>query len=798
MLDKARILEINKDMLRLGAPVEWDGQGYNKVHYNRMYNLAYKGDLTDSEAYVALTVLKTYTKTQLVALADEIDETLAYYAKAVKTVNVVDYDKTKVGLSWAFDRVISNFIKSELDRKFFRWTKNGNEWVLNLKWDGTEVLCPVFENNGYDVTNILMIKNNLNKLFPETDEEVKEQKFDGLTVTRPKDSIDTIAITSEYNTTLVDAYHEIPYMYFDKRDKTWNCYIEYSADLYDELKKNGFTDDQIKALKPWADIVRCWKNNYQLKDISEYNLPFKPYDFQPQDAQQLLSKRWMLNGNEMGCGKTFEQIIVGNSIPMKKLVICPPTLRINWKKEIQMVDKDAEVNVIYSNKAFKAIDGWNVIGYTSLDKFQKELEAENFQVIMVDEAHYIQAVNNSGTPDSKRAFMVLRLAATAGWVYPITGTPKTNRNVNLYNILRLLRHPLTRGKWAFSNYGKKYCDGQQGRWGWDFSGNSNDEELNDLLKPFMVRHLKKDVLPNLKKQRIVTPLEVDLREYHYEISEYLKNRTNKNAEDLARLMRARKVLATQKVGESIDFAKDIVSQGKKVVIVTCFTDVVKAIEKAFAGNCVKLVGGMTDIQKNDAIEEFQKGSAQVMAMNVIAGGVGVTLTAAYNMVINDFDWTPGNLVQAEDRICRGGQTELCNVYYLYAEGADMDEVFVSTLTQKFDTINNVVDGGTGDSINYLDLLDSALEKSTGIRKVRRVVKVDDEPEAEVSIVTTDNSSYKNKAVAVKSTSSQTDFKGKSVDELWKILNDLGGTCKKYDNVNIQKMRLVMAIKKMTS
>ena len=181
---------------------------------------------------------------------------------------------------------------------------------------------------------------------------------------------------------------------------------------------------------------------------------------------------------------------------------------------------------------------------------------------------------------------------------------------------------MTRGKWAFSNYGRTYCDGQNNGWGWDYNGNSNDEELNKQLTPFMVRHLKKDVLPNLKKQRIVTPVEVDLREYNYEISEYLNNRTNKNAEDLARLMRARKILATQKVGESIDFAKDLIADGKKVVIVTYFKDVVKAIEKAFKGNVVKLVGGMSDEAKDKAIVEFQEGSAQVMAMNIVAGGVG--------------------------------------------------------------------------------------------------------------------------------------------------------------------------------
>ena len=136
----------------------------------------------------------------------------------------------------------------------------------------------------------------------------------------------------------------------------------------------------------------------------------------------------------------------------------------------------------------------------------------------------------------------------------------------------------------------------------------------------------------------------------------------------------------------------------------------KNLESAFKNQCVKLVGGMSDIEKDTAISRFQAGEASVMIMNIIAGGVGVTLTKSHNMVINDFDWTPGNLVQAEDRICRSGQTECCNIHYLYADGAEIDEIFAETLTSKFDTINSAVDGGTGDTIDYYELIDKALNK----------------------------------------------------------------------------------------
>lgn len=788
ILTKQELMSLNLNMLGKGAPIDLDGVGYNKIDYSKMVYLSSKTDLTDNEAYVLASVLLKYTKTQLSSKAEEIKETIAHYQKTVKEVKVVDFNKNSIQLSWSFNKNVSEHIKYNMDRTYFRWLRPQGEWVLEIQWSYLQQLMDVFQANGLGTASIQIIWDNLDSLFDDKDDTTVVPEME-VKITRPSTTIDTLVIETPYNASLVEAFRRVPYMYFDKTSKTWECYIEYSLQLYKELESLKDIKVDLTQLKPWADMVQGWAKYYELVDLNNYNLKFTPYDFQPEDAKKLLSLRVGLNANEMGTGKTFESVLIGESIPMSKLVICPPTLRINWKREIQMVNPNANVNILYSADEFKTVDGWNIIGYNSLDKFLPELEAQRFQVVMIDEAHYIQAISNSGTPESKRAYSVLRLAATAGWVYPITGTPKTNRNKNLFNILRVIRHPLTRGKWAFNNYGKTYCDGQRTNWGWDFEGNSHDVELNQQLEPFMVRHLKKDVLPNLKKQRIITPVEVDLKEYHYEISQYLNNRSNKNAEDLARLMRARKILATQKVGESIDFAKNLIIEDKKVVIVTCFTEVVRAIEKAFKGNVVKLIGGMSDEAKDKAIMEFQQGEAQVMVMNIVAGGVGVTLTKAYNMVINDFDWTPSNLVQAEDRICRGGQVEeYCNIYYLYAAGADMDEVFANTLTSKFDTINTAIDGGTGESVDYIDLINAALEKSTGIKKVRRVVKVDEIVEPETKTAASQKPQTTKKTAG-------TDYSSKTIEELEEIAKQNNVQYKTYDNPNIYRMRLVMAIKK---
>lgn len=774
-LSNTELYNLNRRMLNLGAPIDIDGVGYNKIDFGRMIPLADKApeSYTEFDMYRICDCLFNYKNTQLKDYADRIVETRDALYDTIKQLVIVKFTDKYIQLTWKFNKNVSEFIKNT-DKELFKWIK-ADSWILQVDWYAVDRFLKVFEENGFDVSKVQEIKTKIEN--GETiDGMVKEEKKTTskvfkINVQRSQESTDTLILWSDYHKDLVYAIKRgSENCFYNSSNRTWEFYIEDSAKMYNSIKDSGVSVD-LTDLEPWKNLVDGWKVDYSPVKLS--NLPFKPYGFQVEDVKTLMEKRWAINGNEMGCGKTFEDNWAAFSIPLPKLIICPPTLRLNWEKEIRMVDPDADVTILYDNSEFKT-SMWTIIGYPAVSKHLENLEKAQFQVVVIDEAHFCQAIRNSGEPDSQRAWAVLRVAATAGWVIPTTGTPKTNRNKNLFNILKMIRHPLTRGKWAFRDYGIKYCDGTRGSWGWDFEGNSNDEELHELISPYMVRHLKKEVLPHLKKVRRSIPVEVDLTEYHYEISEYLRNRESSEAEQLARLMRARKILATQKVGETIDFAKELVEDGKKVVIVTCFTDVVKVLEKAFKGNVVKIVGGMSDTAKEAAKDEFQNGKAQVIVLNIIAGGVGITLTASNNLILNDYDWVPGNIQQVEDRICRGGQTEeFSNIYYITAKGADAEEEFVDMLTYKSDTINTAVDGGKGDVIDFRSLVEKAGGK-TRTSKVRKMVQVPED---------------------TTKTDTAVDYKSKTTDELIQELESRGLTYKKCDNENINRMRIIMVLKK---
>lgn len=715
---------INDKMLQRGAPVEKDFTGYNQLHFEFMSTLSMIPitKWTDKQKLAALKIFQKYQNTQLTVERDKINyyidllssptpvtsnstvtvkNTSNVATVSTRKVTASNYSINECCLQWSYDPTMNKFVK-EQDKKEKRWEQS-DTWKLYVKWNALSIYKEKFISLGYDVSEIdAAIKSH------EAGDLGNKPKSEISVIRRPS-TIDTLEVSIKPNdgALLREIMDIIPYATRNvlATKSTISLPIEESAKLYDLL--DGKVEG-LKSLKPWADLVRPWtdEGTYKMVDIASTSIPFTPYPFQLEDVKRMLKEKSILNGNDMGCGKTMESVLTGGSLPMKKLVICPATLRLNWEREIHMIFPNADVNVVYSNKDFAIGNDWTIIGYSSVDKFQQELEDEKFQCIFIDEAHYCQAINNYGAPNSKRAKVILRLCATSEYVYPLSGTPKTNRNKNLYNILRMIRHDITRrhGDWSFRDFGITYCDGQDNGYGMDYNGNSNDEDFHKELVPKMVRHLKKEVLPNLTKQRQIIPVKVNLKAYYKQVKEYMKGIKTSQGAQLVELAKARQLLAAAKVDETIEFVKNFINQDQKVVIVTCFTEVVEKVEETFAGNVVKLVGGMSDDKKADAINHFQNGNEQVMVMNIIAGGVGVTLTKSHILIFNDYDFVPGNVIQAEDRVCRSGQTECCMIYYVTAKGAYVDEYFTALLTDKIDTINSVVDGGTGEVIDFRELL----------------------------------------------------------------------------------------------
>ena len=164
---------------------------------------------------------------------------------------------------------------------------------------------------------------------------------------------------------------------------------------------------------------------------------------------------------------------------------------------------------------------------------------------------------------------------------------------------------------------------------WNVTGASNLEELRDRTSKQILRRLKEDVLD--LPDKIITPvyLRINSKEYKDLMGEYYEWLKNKKEEStslaiqFSKLMKVRKVIANEKVKETIKFVENIIDQDKKVIIFTNFTDTLQTIYNHFGKQAVYLDGSCNKIQRQNAVDQFQDNEKiKVFVGNLKAAGVG--------------------------------------------------------------------------------------------------------------------------------------------------------------------------------
>jgi SWI/SNF-related matrix-associated actin-dependent regulator 1 of chromatin subfamily A len=146
--------------------------------------------------------------------------------------------------------------------------------------------------------------------------------------------------------------------------------------------------------------------------------------------------------------------------------------------------------------------------------------------------------------------------------------------------------------------------------------------------------------------------------------------------------------ARAKLPHAIEFISNLIEEVGKVVVFAYHREILEALHEAFASS-VMVYGGMTDKQKNASVESFQNGNSQVFIGQITAAGTGLTLTASSTVVFVELDWVPGNVIQAEDRCHRLGQTDTVHAIHLVVKDS-IDACMVQALVRKQNIIEEVV------------------------------------------------------------------------------------------------------------
>ena len=412
-------------------------------------------------------------------------------------------------------------------------------------------------------------------------------------------------------------------------------------------------------------------------NVQSVNINYEKYSHRPPlnhqkiAIEKLAGSRRFILADDMGLGKTTSTIIAALETGAKKiLIVCPASLKINWQREIENYS-DRPV-FIAEGKKFSTESDFVIVNYDILKNFHdtksKEeslLEQSKFDLVILDEAHMISNVQ------AQRTKIINSFAKKINRVWLLTGTPMTSRPMNYYNLLNLIESPVAQNWMA---YAIRYCQGYQFMAGkrkvWNVSGASNLEELRDRTSKQILRRLKEEVLD--LPDKIITPIYLNLKSKDYEnlMGEYY-DWYDKNPDEsssltvqFSKLMKVRKVIANEKVNQTIEFAENILEQGKKVIIFTNFTDTLQTIYQHFGKQAVYLDGSCSNAMRQQAVDSFQnEEKIKVFVGNLKAAGVGLTLTSAEVVIMNDLSFVPAEHSQAEDRAYRYGQKSNVLVYY---------------------------------------------------------------------------------------------------------------------------------------
>lgn len=475
-----------------------------------------------------------------------------------------------------------------------------------------------------------------------------------------------------------------------------------------------------------------------------------------------------LIADEMGLGKTIQAIGVINADPSIKrvLVLCPASLRVNWRNEMRkwltrpMTIELPKNGDLPSAGAEIAVVNYDKLVGKSGKTMLEALMGRGFDLLVADEAHFLKnpkaqrTIAVLGKPAHKDTPATPGLASRARRAVFLTGTPILNKPIEAHPLLAALS-PAEFGD--FFRFAKRYCNARKeflpnGKEVWNFNGSSHLDELQERLrKTVMVRRLKADVLKDLpaKRRQIITlaldddstvrrlverewaeqdgedaAIEraidgedayrarvADLWASQRETAEdraaaaeearafgddYASRRSrgskDKAGVDFTGVSTTRHQLALAKVPAALEYLDGMLEEGVgKVVVFAHHLDVIAQIVEHFGDAAVSITGQTPMDARQAIVDRFQTdGSVKVFVGNLRAAGVGLTLTAASDVVFVELDWVPANVSQAEDRCHRIGQRRSVHVRHLVIDES-LEAQMAKVLVEKQDVADAALD-----------------------------------------------------------------------------------------------------------
>ena len=418
--------------------------------------------------------------------------------------------------------------------------------------------------------------------------------------------------------------------------------------------------------------------------------------------------------DDMGLGKTLQVIslILTQEKNETSIVVCPSSLSLNWKNEIEKFANTIKAKVIRGNakereESIKEAKNFDII-ITSYDLLKRDIdvyeqEKLNFRYIIADEAQYIK---NSNTQNAK-ALKELQGKTK----FALTGTPIENSLAELWSIFDFIMPGYLFG---YSKFKKQFET--------EIVKNKNEEKMQKLktmIEPFILRRTKKQVLTELP-DKTITVLNNEMEGQQLKIYLAYMSKAKKDIMQtikdegfeksqikiLSILTRLRQICChpglfienydgeSSKLNQCIEILEDAMSADHKIVLFSNYTQMFPLIEKELNKRFIqyyKLTGETKIEDRITLVDDFNKNKEiKVFLISLKAGGTGLNLTGADVVIHYDPWWNLSAENQATDRAYRIGQKNNVQVYKLITSNS-IEEKIQELQEKKAELVDNVLD-----------------------------------------------------------------------------------------------------------
>lgn len=409
--------------------------------------------------------------------------------------------------------------------------------------------------------------------------------------------------------------------------------------------------------------------------------------------------------DEMGLGKTIQVIaFLVYKKNKRSLVVTPTSLIYNWKEEFEKFAPSLNVGVIHGSKSVrnKILDNkeeYDILltTYGTIKNDMEFYKNEIFDYCIIDEAQNIK------NPKAQNTKIIKEINAKVK--FALTGTPIENSLIELWSIFDFIMPGYLFDEKKFK---KKFVNRSE----------NEIEELKSLIKPFILRRLKKDViteLPEKIEKKYYVPMtseqKLAYKNYMKEVKLKLKTGEDDNITIFSYLTRLRQICQdpilvnkdytgdSGKLNVALEIIEEVIEDNNKMLVFSQFTSVLKKIEEELNIREIKnkyLDGSTSAKERIKLVSEFNESKEpEIFLISLKAGGTGLNLTSAKFVMHMDPWWNPAIEDQATDRAHRIGQKNIVEVIKLVAKDT-IEEKIIELQEDKREIINSVM---SDDSLN---------------------------------------------------------------------------------------------------